>query len=122
MTRESDTQVVIGALENARAQWRRGDDLERLLADDATRLAADLRSGEMTLAHCADDECSHGWHYTEHGEVQAMLVDLGGRSALALLLSVLMVCATLLLLAEMVMAAGTPQPGIADAFATYGAP
>lgn len=108
--RERKTQVVIGALENLQRSVRDAPE-HAGVADDTAELLADLRSGEMTLAHCGDDECSHGWHYTEHSDVRGILVDLGGRSALALLLSVMVVCATVLLVAEMLLVTGTPVVG-----------
>jgi hypothetical protein len=118
--REHETQVAMAAL---REYVGKGEELPPRHRAVGIALLDDLRSGETTLANCGDDECSHGWHYTQHGDLQAILVDLGGRSALALLLSVLMVCATVLLLAEMVMAGSAlSAPSISGAFTDAGAP
>lgn len=97
-----DTQVAMAAL---REYVGKGEELPPRHRVAGIALLEDMEVGETTLANCADDECSHGWHYTEHGSLRSILVDLGGRSALALLLSVLMVCGTVLQVAEMVLGA-----------------
>ncbi len=83
--RSTDTEIVVSALENLARE-----DTTILYGGRAAELATDLHSGELMLAHCADEECSHGWHYTEHGS-RMMISPLGW---LVILLCVLAVCAT----------------------------
>lgn len=54
--RHTDTELVIDALGFLQDQPGLGGPVR----DRVLELTTDLRSGELTLAHCADDECSLG--------------------------------------------------------------